>query len=84
MINKLHDIRDINISNHRAQIGYIAQEPMLFNMTIRENIAYGNDSITTDEIVRASKLANIYTFIQSLPQVSASMSLLTQSVRSLF
>lgn len=70
IINKSYNIRDIDVSKHRAQIGYIGQEPVLFNMSIHENIAYGNEFITTTDIEAACKLANIYTFIQSLPQVN--------------
>ena len=52
-------------------MGIVSQEPILFDMTIRENIAYGDNSreVTMDEIVQAAKLANIDDFIKKLPQV---------------
>ncbi|OON15699.1 ABC transporter, ATP-binding protein, partial [Opisthorchis viverrini] len=53
----------------RMQMGLVCQEPNLFNMTIRENIAYGANfrEVTMDEIVDAAKQANIHDFIQTLP-----------------
>ena len=54
-------------------VGIVSQEPVLFDVSITENIAYGDNSrkdIPLDEIIRAAKDANIHDFIQSLPQVS--------------
>ncbi|CAF4931752.1 unnamed protein product, partial [Rotaria sp. Silwood2] len=50
--------------------GIVSQEPILFDMSIRENIAYGDNSrkdIPLDEIILAAKNANIHDFIQFLP-----------------
>ena len=44
------------------------QEPLLFHRTIAENIAYGRPDATMDEIIKASKEANAYNFIEKLPQ----------------
>ncbi|KZS02324.1 ABC transporter, subfamily ABCB/MDR, partial [Daphnia magna] len=63
------DINPINISSLRSQMGIVSQEPILFNLTIGQNIAYGDNSrvIPMDEIIEAARKANIHTFIQSLP-----------------
>ncbi|CAM4533522.1 unnamed protein product [Caretta caretta] len=55
----------------RAQIGIVSQEPILFVCCIAENIAYGNNSreVLHDDIVKATTAANIYSFIESLPNV---------------
>lgn len=55
-------------------MGLVAQEPVLFDLTVRENIAYGNNSreVHMDEIIAAARLANIHTFIESLPLVNNS------------
>ncbi|CAF1361182.1 unnamed protein product, partial [Didymodactylos carnosus] len=66
-----HDIRDLNIQWLRSQIGLVNQEPVLFDLTIRENIAYGNhsgQSVYIQEIIDVAKKANIHDFIQKLPQ----------------
>ncbi|CAF1472610.1 unnamed protein product, partial [Rotaria sordida] len=65
------DIRNLNLQWYRSQIGIVSQEPVLFDMSIRENIAYGNNSrndIPMEEIIEAAKNANIHDFIQKLPQ----------------
>jgi ABC-type multidrug transport system fused ATPase/permease subunit len=48
----------------------VEQTPILFNLSIAENIAYGLENVTFDEIVEAAKLANIHSFIHTLPEVS--------------
>ena len=55
----------------RAQLGLVSQEPILFNTTIFENIAYGDNSRTPsmDEVIDAAKKANIHNFITSQPLV---------------
>ncbi|KAK1437202.1 hypothetical protein QVD17_02990 [Tagetes erecta] len=53
----------------RMQMGLVSQEPVLFNDTIRANIAYGKDGdVTEDEILAASELANAHNFISGLHQ----------------
>lgn len=64
-----HDIRSLNIQWLRAQIGIVEQEPVLFSTTIAENIRYGREGATMEDIVRAAKEANAYNFIMDLPQV---------------
>ncbi|KAM6281047.1 ATP-dependent translocase ABCB1-like [Porphyrio hochstetteri] len=61
--------KTLNIQWLRAQIGIVSQEPILFDCTIAENIAYGDNSreVSHEEIVNAAKEANIHSFIDSLP-----------------
>lgn len=68
-----HSLRDINLRWLRSQIGIVSQEPILFDLSIRENIAYGDNSrdIPMDEIIEAAKKANCHDFITKLPQVGS-------------
>ncbi|KAM5255813.1 ATP-dependent translocase ABCB1-like [Ctenodactylus gundi] len=61
------DIRTINVRYLREIIGVVSQEPVLFATTIAENIRYGREDVTMDEIERAVKEANAYDFIMKLP-----------------
>uniref|UniRef100_A0AAQ4RWE2 ABC-type xenobiotic transporter n=1 Tax=Gasterosteus aculeatus aculeatus TaxID=481459 RepID=A0AAQ4RWE2_GASAC len=62
--------KQLNLQWLRSQIGIVSQEPVLFDCTLGENIAYGDNSrtATVAEIQDAAKAANIHTFIESLPQ----------------
>ncbi|NXN07736.1 MDR1A protein, partial [Indicator maculatus] len=62
--------RALNVQWLRAQLGIVSQEPILFDCTIAENIAYGDNSrqVSYEEIVQAAKEANIHSFIDSLPK----------------
>jgi ABC-type multidrug transport system fused ATPase/permease subunit len=54
-------------------VGIVSQEPILFDMSIRENISYGDNSrtdIPLEEIIEAAKKANIHNFVKLLPDVS--------------
>ncbi|XP_042306075.1 bile salt export pump-like isoform X5 [Sceloporus undulatus] len=62
-----HDIRSLNIQWLRSLIGIVEQEPVLFSTTIAENIRYGREDATMEDIVRAAKEANAYNFIMDLP-----------------
>jgi ATP-binding cassette subfamily B protein len=62
-----YDVRDLNIESYRKQIGIVSQEIFLFNMAIKENIAYGKPDATMDEIVRVAKTAEAHDFIVNLP-----------------
>lgn len=62
------NIKDFNKSTLRNFIGVVPQEPILFNNTIAYNIGYGKDRVTIAEIRNAAKIANIDSFIQSLPK----------------
>lgn len=60
------DIRKITQDNLREKISYIAQEPILFHRTIRENIAYGYPQATEAEIIESAKKAHAHEFITKL------------------
>ncbi|MBC2715068.1 MAG: lipid A export permease/ATP-binding protein MsbA [Desulfobacteraceae bacterium] len=62
------DIRDIAVTDLRKQVAFVTQEPILFNDTIRKNIAYGKPEATDREIVEAAEAAYIYKFVKSLPK----------------
>ncbi|XP_051842179.1 bile salt export pump isoform X1 [Antechinus flavipes] len=62
-----HDIRSLNIQWLRSHIGIVEQEPVLFSTTIAENIRYGREDATMEDIIKAAKEANIYNFIMNLP-----------------
>ncbi|XP_010585594.1 ATP-dependent translocase ABCB1 [Loxodonta africana] len=62
------DIRTINVRYLREITGVVNQEPVLFATTIAENIRYGREDVTMDEIEKAVKEANAYDFIMKLPQ----------------
>ncbi len=61
------DIREISLESLRSQIAIISQQVVLFNDTVRRNIAYGDFSRSDEEIVRAAKAANAHDFISKLP-----------------
>jgi ATP-binding cassette subfamily B (MDR/TAP) protein 1 len=63
------EIKSLNINWLRGQTGLVSQEPVLFNDTIRANIAYGkNGEVTEEELIVAAKASNAHEFISSLPQ----------------
>jgi subfamily B ATP-binding cassette protein MsbA len=63
-----YDIRKVTLKSLRDQIGLVTQQTILFNDTIRNNIAYGNLKCSDQEVVNAAKAANAHDFIQRLPQ----------------
>merc|ERR1712018_869612 len=65
-----HDIKDLNPTWLRSQIGTVTQEPILFSSSIRDNIAYGAanpESVSQDDIEKAAKEANAHDFIMRFP-----------------
>lgn len=60
-----HDLRDLNLRSFRESIGYVGQEPVLFNMSIKENILYGKPNATDEEVIEALKAANAWDFIEN-------------------
>ena len=58
-----HDVRDISIESLRRQIGIVSQQPILFNDTIANNIAYGVPDASREQIIEAAKLVNAHEFI---------------------
>ncbi|MBQ7375778.1 MAG: ABC transporter ATP-binding protein [Clostridia bacterium] len=61
------DIRDIDMHYYRERIGYVQQEPLMFHDTIYNNIAYGDDSFSVDEVINAADIANAHEFIVRQP-----------------
>ena len=61
------DIKDIKKSDLRRSLGMVLQDVNLFTGTIRDNIKYGKEDATDEDVVRASKLANAHDFIMRLP-----------------
>ena len=61
------DIRNYTLSSLRKNIGIVQQDIYMFSGTIRENIAYGKPGASMEEIINASKRANIHDFVMSLP-----------------
>ncbi|XP_051708757.2 ATP-binding cassette sub-family B member 5 [Oryctolagus cuniculus] len=64
------DARELNVQWLRSQIGIISQEPVLFNRSIAENIAYGDPgrAVPLEEIREVARAADIHSFIEGLPQ----------------
>ena len=54
----------------RRNIGLVSQEPVLFGTTIAENIQYGRDGVTQQDIENAARNANAHDFIMKLPKVN--------------
>ncbi len=61
------DVRTVTLHSLRRHIGMVLQEPFLFSTTIRENIAYGVEDATEEEIIAAAKAANAHDFITYFP-----------------
>jgi subfamily B ATP-binding cassette protein MsbA len=62
------DIRDVTLGSLRAQIGIVTQETILFNDTVRNNIAYGQPSVSDERVEAAAKAALAHDFISRLPE----------------
>ena len=62
------DVRTLNLKWLRRSIGVVSQEPVLFDTTIAENIRYGREDATMEDIEEAARNANAYDFISQLPQ----------------
>ncbi|KAB2625083.1 hypothetical protein D8674_016743 [Pyrus ussuriensis x Pyrus communis] len=62
------NLKEFQLKWIRQKIGLVSQEPVLFTSSIKDNIAYGKDGATDEEIVAASELANAAKFIDKLPQ----------------
>lgn len=53
-----YDITNFSLKSLRSNLGIVQQEPQLFNMTILDNIRYGKQFVTADEVINAAKIAN--------------------------
>ena len=63
-----HDVRDVTLNSLRNLMGFVTQEVVLFNDTVRNNIAYGRGDVDERLVMDAAKAANAHDFITSLPQ----------------
>jgi subfamily B ATP-binding cassette protein MsbA len=63
-----YDIRDFTLASLRAQIGIVTQETILFNDTVRNNIAYGQPNVTKEAVTEAANAALAHDFIMRLPE----------------
>ncbi|XP_065886098.1 ATP-dependent translocase ABCB1-like [Dysidea avara] len=61
------DVKELNLRWLRSNIGVVSQEPVLFATTIAENIHYGRDDVTEEEMIAAAEAANAHSFISQLP-----------------
>ena len=62
------DIRDVTLASLRSQIGLVTQDIILFNDSVRNNIAYGLDDVSMDSVIEAAKAAECHHFIMELPE----------------
>ena len=63
-----HDLRDVNIASLRKQIGKVTQETILFNDTVRNNIAYGQPDVPLSRVQEAASMALAHDFILRMPE----------------
>ena len=63
------NIREICVGKLRQIIGVVSQEPVLFATTIGENIRWGKEDATQDEVIEAARQANALDFVSNLPEV---------------
>jgi subfamily B ATP-binding cassette protein MsbA len=63
-----HDLRDVTIASLRQQIGKVTQETVLFNDTVRNNIAYGQPDVPMSRVEEAAKMALAHDFILNMPE----------------
>jgi subfamily B ATP-binding cassette protein MsbA len=62
-----HDVRDVTIESLRKQMGKVTQETVLFNDTVRNNIAYGQPDVSMDRVEKAARMALAHDFILRMP-----------------
>jgi subfamily B ATP-binding cassette protein MsbA len=67
------DVRDTTLASLRSQIGVVTQETVLFNDTLRNNIAYGQPSISQKQVEAAARAALAHEFIMELPNAYETM-----------
>jgi subfamily B ATP-binding cassette protein MsbA len=61
------DVRDVTLSTLRGLMGFVTQEVILFNDTVRNNIAYGRADVDESQVIAAAQAANAHEFISALP-----------------
>ncbi|MGD0215418.1 MAG: ABC transporter ATP-binding protein [Terriglobales bacterium] len=63
-----NDVRDVTLESLRSQIGIVTQDTLLFNDTVRNNIAYGQPHVSHKKVEEAARAARAYEFISGLPE----------------
>ena len=63
-----HDLREVNIDSLRQQIGLVSQQCVLFNDTVANNIAFGSDRYSREQVMAAARVAHADEFIAQMPQ----------------
>lgn len=61
------DVRDVTVSSLRKNIGLVLQDVFLFNATLRDNIAFGVERATDEQVIAAAKIARLHDFVCTLP-----------------
>ena len=62
------DVRDVTLSSLRRNVGIVMQDVFVFGASIRDNIAYGAENATTEQIIEAAKIAQLHEFIEQTPR----------------
>ena len=62
------DVRDLNLHWLRSHVGLVSQEPVLFNMSVADNIRYGRPDASLEQVQEAARSANAHQFIEALPE----------------
>ncbi len=62
------DVREVTLKSLRSLMGFVTQEVILFNDTVKNNIAYGRSNVDDNAVIEAAKAANAHEFISALPQ----------------
>jgi len=62
------DVSDLSIKSLREKIGFVTQETLLFNDTVKANLSYGHEDIDEQQLVRAAEVANAHRFIKDFPE----------------
>jgi subfamily B ATP-binding cassette protein MsbA len=63
-----HDVRDLTVASLRSQVGIVTQDTILFNDTVRNNIAYGQPKVAHETVVAAARAALAHDFISAMPE----------------
>lgn len=63
-----YNLNELNLSDYRSRIGYVPQEPYLFHLSIRDNITWGVDKFSEEQVEEAARLAGAHEFITKLSE----------------
>jgi subfamily B ATP-binding cassette protein MsbA len=63
-----NDLREVSLASLRDQIGIVTQETVLFDDTVRNNIAYGREDVSLERVIEAARAGQAHDFIESLPR----------------